>query len=337
MAALGPQQESQIDSPDQQFRYFHLDEEEEIHDVDFEDIDLTQTADQDFTLQDYDRLMEVSKKSASTTSSVSEQQVKTECKRVMTKLMDRDQQTGATTGLTFGSFLFVVSQCGDSFIDKLVAPLTKLVNLASNVLHGLGHGICVGVGFLISFFLEWVLLKMQKDDHRFDEDEETNNRVYWDLVKRSFWSNIGGALAAVPAVAVSVAEAVVFGVLTGGIGCIVAIACIIAIGMMIKFGIKWWWNRHRRAFYNHLKVLGFMNTHKTFSSEELDDQFKSEMRRVENSERNPAKRRKRQRQLREAQKWLLIYLDTRHKENWFLAAKVEAYIKEKESSSCLVM
>eukprot|EP01084_Bolivina_argentea_P310722 537721_1 len=180
------------------------------------------------------------------------------------KRADTDNYTFATGTITFGGFLYLVLLYGDTYIDKLIALISKASGIVGHALHGLGHGLCVGAGFMLSFLFEWIFLSIRYTRAEFDaKNTENNRKVYWDLVKRSLISNL-------TAVGVSVVVGLIGAaicVLTGGIACVVILGVTIIAGCAAKLGVKHYWNRHRRMFYNALKKMKFTGSqaHKEFS------------------------------------------------------------------------
>ena len=168
----------------------------------------------------------------------------------------------------------MVATIGDKFIDKFVDAVAKLCHFTQSVLfHGLGHAaghaICVGFGFLISFAMEWVFLYYKKNSKTdcFDPNNKQNNKkIYNELWRRSLMANLGTFLP------IAVVGALLC-VLTGGIGCVVAIVGLIVVGCAIKWSIKRMLDSEKRRYYQANKLMEFENCHQTFDMDELLNQY----------------------------------------------------------------
>lgn len=233
----------------------------------------------------------------------------------------------------------MVATVGDEFIDKLIALVVKLCNFADSVIfhgisHAIGHAICIGAGFLISFVFEWVFLWLKKRDRAFDKDNKENNKkVYNELWWRSFWSNLG---AFIPAALIGIGLAIL-SVLTCGIGCVVMIAVCIALGCLIKYLIKRSWDKEKRKYYRAICIFDFKGCHSTFDIDKLQEKYERLKSDANDKYFDANDKRKFLEDLDEAYPIMIEYCRIKNEDGGLIAAKMQAYIVEKEKSECLIM
>ena len=199
--------------------------------------------------------------------------------------------------------------------------------------HSLGHSLCIGVGYLISFVIETVFLWNKKKNHELDPNDKKNNKtIFWDLWKRSLCANF----AAFVGVAIAGAAIAILGVMTGGIGCIVAIIVCIVVGSGIKWAVKRFWDRQQRLFYGAIVTFKFRNCHRTYTMQELNARYNHLQQSAKDDMDDENERIYYLRDLAWANAVLVAYLRIRDQDNGLLASKIEAYKSEKEKS-CIIM